>query len=272
MVSEAELLEGIRAQSQRAVELLYEQYCPRVRGAAIRQLGDENPDAIDDVVSETFTRFLTAVQERGVTVTNVGGHLCAIARNLAVDRHREQRRVVLVSNFDDSPVVSALDERDADGSIADGRWGVMRPSRELDAQFERVAALAAFNRLSPSARAVLALVLESDESIGRLAAMHGMSAQGLSSAIYRAVERLRQEFVVAHLLPSEVPACWRCVRSLGALVRGGARVRRHGDVIGHLEVCGECRARLGAALEADGELPHGRRHRRDHGGRPSDGG
>lgn len=260
VVSEAELLEGIRARSQPASALLYERYLRRVRGQARRQLGADCADALDDVVSETFTHFFAAVQERGIEVASVGGLLCSIARNLAVDRHREQRRVVLVSDFDDARVVPARDERDADGTIVDGRWSTPHLSSDADAMFECEAARTAFDRLPPPARAVLELVLDSDESAGRLAARLGRSQQSLSSAVYRAVERLRQEFIVAHVLPSESPACWDCIRSLGAFVRGELRVRRHAAVIGHLRGCTDCRARLSAALEADGELPHARRH------------
>jgi RNA polymerase sigma factor (sigma-70 family) len=270
VVSEAELLEGVRARSQPALVLLYERYHRRVLGQARRQLGADHADAIDDVVSETFTRFLAAVQERGIEVASIGGLLCSIARNLAVDRHREQRRVVLVRDFDDAQVVPPHDERDVDGAIVDGRWNAPRSSRDADALFEREAARMAFGRLPPPARAVIELVLDSDESAGRLAARLGKSQQSLSSAVYRTVERLRQEYVVAHVLPSESPSCWGCISSLGAFVRGELRARRQAAVIGHLRGCTDCRARLGAALEADGELPHPRRLAGRGGGR-SDG-
>jgi len=259
VVSEAELLEGIRARSQAALALLYERYHRRVLGQTRRQLGADGADAVDDVVSETFTRFLAAVQERDIEVASIGGLLCSIARNLAVDRHREQRRIVLVRDFDDAQVTPAHDERDVDGAIVDGRWRVPQSSRDADALFEREAARMAISRLPPPARALLELVLDSDESVGRLAERLGRSQQSLSSAVYRTVERLRQEYVVAHVLPSTSPSCWGCISSLGAFVRGELRARRQAEVIGHLRGCTDCRARLGAALEADGELPHPRR-------------
>jgi len=84
--TEAEWLSAARQFDEKVLGELYETYSPELYRYAYRLIGDEQ--TAEDVVSETFHRFLRALQSGGGPEQYLRAYLYRIAHNLAIDHHR----------------------------------------------------------------------------------------------------------------------------------------------------------------------------------------
>jgi len=85
---EQELLTQAGKFDTRALTEIYDLYSPRLYRYAMRLLGDEN--AAEDCVSETFSRFLKALQAGKGPRDYLQAYLFRTAHNLVVDHYRRQ--------------------------------------------------------------------------------------------------------------------------------------------------------------------------------------
>ena len=93
---EAQWLEGARRLDQSALAAIYDSLSPELYNYACRLVGD--PEAAEDIVSETFFRFLRSLGAGGGPKDHLRAYLYRIIHNLAVDYHR--RRVEPIENSD----------------------------------------------------------------------------------------------------------------------------------------------------------------------------
>ena len=93
MPSEKQLIKKARTFDQHALAEIYDQYSPKIYRYAIRLLGDDNQ--AEDCVSETFSRFLNALQQGGGPKAHLQAYLFRIAHNWITDQYRSQSPVSL---------------------------------------------------------------------------------------------------------------------------------------------------------------------------------
>ena len=92
MISEIDLLSGIGRCDPEVLEQVYDLYSPGLYRYAYRLLGDDQ--LAEDCVSETFSRFLTALRVERGPEKNLKAYLYRIAHNWITDYYRsEERRV-----------------------------------------------------------------------------------------------------------------------------------------------------------------------------------
>lgn len=89
MVSnEAEWLHAAKQWDENALTAIYEAYSSELYRYAYRLLGNEA--GAEDIVGETFHRFLRALQGGGGPEDHLRAYLYRVAHNLAIDRHRRE--------------------------------------------------------------------------------------------------------------------------------------------------------------------------------------
>ena len=88
MTPEQELLTQAGQFDTRALAEIYDLYSPRLYRYAMRLLGDDN--AAEDCVSETFSRFLKALQAGKGPRDYLQAYLFRMAHNLVVDHYRRE--------------------------------------------------------------------------------------------------------------------------------------------------------------------------------------
>ncbi len=88
MIPEQELLTKAGQFDTRALAEIYDLYSPRLYRYAMRLLGDDY--AAEDCVSETFSRFLKALQAGKGPRDYLQAYLFQTAHNLVVDHYRRQ--------------------------------------------------------------------------------------------------------------------------------------------------------------------------------------
>lgn len=84
--SEEEWLDGARELNQEALASIYDAFSSALFRYTFRLL--DNEEAAEDVVAETFCRFLRSVRAGGGPHNHLKAYLYRIAHNLIVDRYR----------------------------------------------------------------------------------------------------------------------------------------------------------------------------------------
>lgn len=239
MTTDADLVVGIRAGETAAVEVLYARYVIPTR--AVARSVEYDRDTVDDLVAESFTRVLESIHSGGGPGIDIGSYLASTVRHLAVDRRRRGWWLVHVDDVERYDRTVPWADLDRDGLLPESSVVDDSPLGMILAEFECTVALAALRRLAPSTQAVLLHIVVNGASADEAAAALGLSAESVRSRLYRARERLRQEYLSA-LLPLGAPVvCQQCVDKLGAFVRGGLGPRRQRSVEQHLHSCSQCR-------------------------------
>lgn len=82
------LLERARRGDQQAMADIYDGYAPAIYRYAYRRLGQQQ--VAQDITSQTFHRFLRAVQNGGGPEHNLSAWLYRVAHNLIVDYYRRE--------------------------------------------------------------------------------------------------------------------------------------------------------------------------------------
>ena len=88
MISEQDLLTRAGQFNTRALAEIYDRYSPRLYRYVMRLLGDAS--VAEDCVSETFSRFLKALQAGRGPRDYLQAYLFRTAHNLVVDHYRHQ--------------------------------------------------------------------------------------------------------------------------------------------------------------------------------------
>jgi RNA polymerase sigma-70 factor (ECF subfamily) len=105
--SEEKLLVSARQLDEEALVSIYDTFSLAIFRYAFRLIG--NSQAAEDVVSETFFRFISSIQAGGGPKKHLKAYLYRVAHNLIVDRYR-QARITEVDYEIDTLMNSGSDE------------------------------------------------------------------------------------------------------------------------------------------------------------------
>ena len=136
MHDETELLRRARALDQEALALIHDRYYQAIYRYFSFRVNEAQ--TAEDLTSELFTRFLSAIRDRGAPPNTLRGWLFGAAQNVLKEHYRKQNRM----NW------TELDE-----SIAGGRT----PEQRLDERLDKESLRAALDELTPEQQSVLAL-------------------------------------------------------------------------------------------------------------------
>ncbi len=231
MSSDPELIAGVRAGDTAAFGVLYERHADAARKVAAQYTN--TPVDIDDVVSESFSRVLRALQQGDGPDLAFRAYLFTIVRRTGMDIINKGIRTK--PRDDMSPYEAAL--------------GYEAPSDEPAMEgFEHGLVADAFKSLPERWQAVLWYTEVEKKSPKEIAPLLGLSANGVAALSYRAREALRQAYLQQHLSSTIDTSCLEANAQLGAFVRGGLNRREATRVDEHVRVCEKCAA-LVAELE-----------------------
>ena len=91
MIPEVSLLEQVKRYEEPALIEVYDRYSPEIFRYASRLLGDR--DLAEDCVSDTFSRFLTALKHGNGPQQHLRAYLYRVAHNWITDHYRRNQFV-----------------------------------------------------------------------------------------------------------------------------------------------------------------------------------
>lgn len=236
--SDPELIAGVRAGDAAAFGVLYERHVGAARKVAAQYTNSASD--IDDVVSESFSRVLRALQRGDGPDLAFRAYLFTIVRRTGLDIINKGIRTK--PRDDMSPYESAIGyEASSDEPAIDS--------------FEQGVVADAFKSLPERWQAVLWYTEVEKKTPKEIAPLLGLSANGVAALAYRAREALRQAYLQQHLNTAQSAACLEANSQLGAFVRGGLSKRENTKVEAHVQECEKCAA-LVAELQ---DVNHGMR-------------
>jgi len=172
---DAALVEAARGGDQDAWEQLYRRVYPRLRAYLARRVGDAG---VEDVVNETMTRAVAGIGRMRLGPAGFDGWLFGIARHVAADHHRRNRR---------------SERHVAATFVAGGALEVeAEPGVELLLAEDHARVRRAFDALRPEQRELLELRVIAGLSAEQTAAVLGKRAGAVRTAQSRALQRLRE--------------------------------------------------------------------------------
>src|SRR5579859_3445068 len=220
-LSDADLITASRASDPDAFATLYQRHMVAARTLA-RQLVRGRSEA-DDLVAEAFTRILAHLKRGGGPDTAFRAYLLTTVRRAAYDRLRAEGKLVVsdqMESFD--PGVPFTDPAVAD--------------------LERSMIARAFFSLPGRWQAVLWHTEVESARPAEVAALLGLTANGVAALAYRAREGLRQAYLQMHLSGAIRTECRPVVSKLGAYVRDGLSRQQSATIAAHLAHCDDCQA------------------------------
>lgn len=219
--SDAELIAEVRSGRTEAYGSLYRRHQTSARSLA-RQLAS-CPAEADDLVAEAFAKLFAALLGGGGPDTAFRAYLLTTLRHVFHDRLRRDRRLELSDDMGrHDPGVPWVDP--------------------AVAGLESRLAARAFTGLPERWRTVLWRTEVDRDSPAELAAVLGLSPNGVSALAHRAREGLREAYLQEHLGPGGADRHRATVDRLGAWARDGLTARRRAAVDAHLATCPDCRA------------------------------
>lgn len=236
---EHELLDAVRAGDSRAFAQLYQRHAAAARRAALALAGDRTE--AEDLVAEAFAKVLAAMRRGTGPRRAFLPYVLTTLRHLRVTHAGAAARVELTDDltryergepFED-PSVDALDRR---------------------------LAVRAFGKLPERWRTVLWHTEIEGGSPSAVAAVLGLTPNGVSVLAHRARERLRQFYLQEHISPQSGEPRHAAAHQLGSYVRGGLADRARMKVATHLAACPACRRLHGEVAEVACGLPRGTVH------------
>jgi len=226
-LDDLDLVAGVRAGDDRAFELLFLRYQPRIAayvGGMVRDHG-----RAEDITQEVFMSALRRLREDDQREILFRPWIYEIAKNKCVDAYRRGRHTVEVS-FDAQDQVGAADH----GRLAE-------PGATPDAAVEGKLAFdnlkGAFGGLSPVHHDILVMREFEGLSYREIGERLGMSRPAVESTLFRARKRLGEEY-------EELVTGKRCVRVQRIVDEQGHRaagLRDQRRVARHLAHCQPCR-------------------------------
>lgn len=230
--TDADLIAAVRAGDLAAYGDLF----VRHRAAATRLARQlvPGPDA-DDLVSESFARVMTALQQGKGPDEFFRAYLLTSIRRLHIDRIRAGKRVRTTG-----------DEADLDRAIE-----FVDPA---EMKFEQQAAAEAFASLPERWQLVLWHLDVERQKPAQVAPLLGMTPNSVSALAYRAREGLRAAYLQGHLAPALDDDCRATTALLSQYVRQTLRGRDTAAVDAHLDGCTRCSGLHLELVEINGNL------------------
>ncbi|HYK32574.1 MAG TPA: sigma-70 family RNA polymerase sigma factor [Streptosporangiaceae bacterium] len=218
---DADLIGAARSGDADAYGVLYERHA-----AAARRLASQivkTPADADDVVAETFARVLYALRNGNGPAEAFRPYLLTAVRRVAIDLVSGQRRQIPTDGAD----LPDPGEPFYDPAVAD---------------LDRSLITRAFWSLPERWRAVLWHTEIEESKPAEVAALLGLSANGVSVLRRRAREGLSQTYLQLHLADRANTSCTQTAGKLARYVRGGLSRRQAREVETHLADCASCTA------------------------------
>ena len=172
MALEKQLLKLARKYDQQALAEIYDRYSPGLFRYAVRLLDDG--EQAENCVSETFSRFLSALQRGGGPKDHLQAYLYRIAHNWITDQYRRQPSLPLDADFAVDP---------------DPKVDPRSPSGDIILQDQVRAAL---RELTPDQRQVIILKFLEGWSNAEVAEAMDKPVGAVKSLQYRALAALRR--------------------------------------------------------------------------------
>ncbi|WP_084622284.1 sigma-70 family RNA polymerase sigma factor [Demequina oxidasica] len=223
--SDPELIAGVRAGDTTAFGLLYERHADAARKVAT-QYTNTAAD-VDDVVSESFSRVLRALQRGDGPDLAFRAYLFTIVRRTGMDMINKGIRTKPREDMGEYEANLGY-EASSDEPALEG--------------FEHGMVAGAFKSLPERWQAVLWYTEVEKKSPKEIAPLLGLSANGVAALAYRAREALRQAYLQQHLNSADTLNCLEANTQLGAYVRGGLNKREHSRIDEHVKDCERCTA------------------------------
>ena len=154
---------------------IYEQHSPGLFRYAYRLLGDK--DLAEECVSETFSRFLQALNNGRGPKENVQAYLYRVAHNWITDQYRRQPPQTLSLDVDEQPDSQS------------------NPAQVVAQALERERVRTALLRLPPEQRQVIVLRLLEQWSHQEVAETLGKTVEATRALQYRALAALRHMLI-----------------------------------------------------------------------------
>ncbi|WP_313409863.1 sigma-70 family RNA polymerase sigma factor, partial [Aeromicrobium sp.] len=238
---ERALLAAARDGDDDAFARLYEQHLPVARGVA-RRIAD--PSDVDDVVSDAFTRTLSALRSGAGPVHNMAGYIATTVHRTWIDRLRRGRDVP-VDTLDLEPALVEQDHTDQ----------VMRTETFRSA----------FSSLTPRWQEVLWLTEVEQVPHPEIARRMDLKPNAVAALALRARRAFQDSYLREQVSLTDDPRCAAVRALLPAHVNGRTSRRDAGRVEAHIDDCASCaaclddlrdaRAHLGLLLLPLGALP-----------------
>jgi len=225
-MSDAGLIEAVRAGDQSAFEELYRRYRPPVLSFVQRRVRDEG--RAEDLTQEAFLSALRRLRETDSEVA-FRPWIYEIARNATIDHFRRQARA------DEVSVDSGDNLRPGDHLRLVGDHG---PERALAAKQQLESLCGAFAELSDKHERILVLRELEGLSYRQIGEQMELTRPGVESTLFRARRRLEREF-------ADLETGRRCLTvrgSMGRLAQGLDPRGERGKVARHVRRCTACRA------------------------------
>jgi RNA polymerase sigma factor (sigma-70 family) len=223
---DCDLVARVRDGDERAFELLYQRYQPRI-AAYIRGMVHDHGRA-EDITQEVFISALRRMRETDREIV-FKPWIYEIAKNACIDAFRRGRHASEVS----------FDAHDAIGDDEHGR--LAEPGATPDSAVEGKVAIdnlcGAFGGLSPVHHDILVLREFEGLSYREIGDRLGMSRPAVESTLFRARKRLSEEY--EEIVSGE--RCQRVQRIVDAGGRGASGLRDQLRMARHLAHCQPCR-------------------------------
>ena len=171
-MSDRELLEKAELFEEQALAEIYTRWSPVLYRYALRLLGEA--DLAEECVSETFSRFLTALQHGNGPRVYLQAYLYRVAHNWITDHYRRS-----------APLLLPLDPAMAAGADEEPQQIV---SRAVESQQIR----AALSYLTPDQRQVIVLRFVEELDLETIAAALNKPVGAIKALQHRALESLRR--------------------------------------------------------------------------------
>jgi RNA polymerase sigma factor (sigma-70 family) len=226
-----DLVFGVRAGDDRAFEVLYARYQPRI-ALYVRGMVNDHGRA-EDITQEVFLSALRRMRETQCEIA-VKPWLYEIAKNACVDAFRRSRHTNEVS-FDATDQLRADEHR----RLADAH---ATPHHAVDTKLDLDNLCGAFGGLSETHHQILVMRELEGLSYRDIGDRLGMSRPVVESTLFRARRRLEEEY-------GELVSGKRCVRVRAIIDTGGRApgVRDQRRLDRHISHCQPCRRHALAA-------------------------
>ncbi|HEY44410.1 MAG TPA: sigma-70 family RNA polymerase sigma factor [Anaerolineae bacterium] len=176
---EGNWLDGARRLDEKVLAAIYDAFSRALFCYAYRLLGDR--EAAEDIVAETFHRFLRSIGAGGGPNEHLKAYLYRIAHNLIVDHFR--RRPPIELNLDWENITSHDLSED--------------PVKEIDHSLEQAKVRQVLWKLTPDQRQVVVLKYFEGLSNDEISEILGKPVGAVKSLQHRALNALRRMFTPA---------------------------------------------------------------------------
>ncbi len=168
-------LDAARRFDQQALAAIYDAYSDELYRYAFRLIGDVA--RAEDLMSETFSRLLRALERGGGPKTHLRAYLYRTTHNLAMDQLRQSKKELI-----EETVEPQVDH------------GIRNPEQSVELKFEREQAMSMLNDLTEEQRQVIILKFFQGMDNEEVAATTEKTVGAVKGLQHRALNSLRRAF------------------------------------------------------------------------------